>query len=389
MFIVERGTDKVLDFNIDNEILKMMLDVFTEPETVTCVLCRATVSIRKGDKARFFNHISHDHEVHYDMELFYVVSFLSKAQKDTVINIIGKKFDKKEKSNNNKQKDAVENEKQCDDSTQKPSTEIQGTKIKSTCPKTESDETLEILILKTEEAKDPLDIEETIHEASSSKKQQDDDEKCSSCDMILPRKVMQAHYNIEHKLKLNTKICTCKICKKKVSRHSYKRHMRLVHKISNSQLEASGDQTESDEIETENKLSDTKCKLCFMTVRKRNLSRHMREHSGKLISCPLCYIHFTDERSKNSHITTVHKDEEHLLNKDRDPNFSKDDCHVSCPDCDKKFISETSMKWHCRIKHGSGNHQCESCKRKFKRRALYDKHILQCLTAPSPLLLNN
>ena len=247
-----------------------MLDIFTEPQTVTCILCRATVSIRKGDKARFYNHISHDHEVHYDMELFYVVSFLSEAQKDTVINIIGKKFDKKEKSNNNKQKDAVENEKH--DSNPKPLTEIQGTKIQSTCPKTESDETLEeILIVKTEEAKDPLDIEETIHETSSMK-QQDDDEKCSSCDMILPKKVMQAHFNIEHKLKLKTKICICKICKKKVSRHSYKRHMRLVHKISNSQLEACGDQTESDEIETENKLSSTKCELCFMTVRKRNLS---------------------------------------------------------------------------------------------------------------------
>ena len=66
-------------------IAKMMLDIFTEPQTVTCILCRATVSIRKGDKARFYNHISHDHEVHYDMDLFYVVSFLNMDQKKTFL----------------------------------------------------------------------------------------------------------------------------------------------------------------------------------------------------------------------------------------------------------------------------------------------------------------
>ena len=85
-----------------------MLDIFTEPDTVFCILCRATVSVRKGDKARFFNHISLDHEVHYDMDLFYVVSFLSEAQKETVINIISKKFDRKERSI--KPKDVGEND---------------------------------------------------------------------------------------------------------------------------------------------------------------------------------------------------------------------------------------------------------------------------------------
>ena len=70
----------------------MMLDIFTEPQTVTCILCRATVSIRKGDKARFYNHISHDHEVHYDMDLFYVVSFLNMDQKKTVVDIINEKI---------------------------------------------------------------------------------------------------------------------------------------------------------------------------------------------------------------------------------------------------------------------------------------------------------
>ena len=79
-----------------------MVSPFSPPPSLTCILCRATISIRKGDKARFFSHISHDHEVHYDMDLFFVVSFLSEAQKETVINIISKKFDRKDKSTNPK-----------------------------------------------------------------------------------------------------------------------------------------------------------------------------------------------------------------------------------------------------------------------------------------------
>ena len=55
----------------------MILDIFTKPETVTCVLCRARVSIKKGDKARFFNHISHDHEVRTPQRGFDVTSSLN------------------------------------------------------------------------------------------------------------------------------------------------------------------------------------------------------------------------------------------------------------------------------------------------------------------------
>ena len=125
----------------------MMLDIFTLPDTVTCILCRATVSIRKGDKARFFNHISLDHEVHYDMDLFFVISFLSEPQKETVINIISKKCDRMAKSIN--PKDVGENKKQHGKSEsphENTSTEV----------KTENNEmSEEVVNLKTE--KDPLE----------------------------------------------------------------------------------------------------------------------------------------------------------------------------------------------------------------------------------------
>ena len=67
----------------------MFLSIIGEGnDTVTCILCKATVSNRNGDKARFFKHITLDHEVHYDMDLIYAVSFLSHDQKSMLINLI-------------------------------------------------------------------------------------------------------------------------------------------------------------------------------------------------------------------------------------------------------------------------------------------------------------
>ena len=376
-----------------------MLDIFTEPDTVTCILCRATVSIRKGDKARFFNHISLDHEVHYDMDLFFVVSFLSEAQKETVINIISKKFDRKDKSTN--PKDFGENKKQHDESLhENTSTEVQVTLKDSSIiiPKTENNENLEeVTILKTE--KDPLDIEETILETGNSTNIEanlnEDEERCLTCEMILPKKLMEAHINIEHTLGLYEKI-QCKICTKKVTRQIYKLHMKRVHKISYSQLEASETQADLGDSYVDNEIANTnvektepmtkytKCNLCFKTVKKTGYKRHLQSvHSGNLFHCPLCYLSFKEERCKNQHLVKVHKDDEHFINSNREPNFNETDCTVICPHCDTKFISETSMKWHCRIKHGSGNFQCERCLKKIAKRRVYDLHILRCLRAPT------
>ena len=389
----------------------MMLDVFTEPDTVTCILCRATVSIRKGDKARFFNHISHDHEVHYDMDLFFVVSFLSEAQKGTVIDIISKKFDKKEKSI--KPNDLGENNMQYDDSTnQNTETEIHVLVKEVSIPKTENNESLdEVSTLKTKtEIQVPVEkssipkreISESLNEVSTLQTEKDpldveadlsdDLETCSTCEMILPRKLMQSHINIEHTLGLYEKI-KCKICTKKVTKQIYKMHMKRVHKIPYSQLQDQAEMGDSqvDDATANRNVEDTesvslytKCKLCFKTVKNSGYKRHLKSvHSGNLFHCPLCYLGFKEERCKNQHLVKVHKDEEYLMNLNREPNFSEADCTVNCPNCDKRFISEISMKWHCRILHGSGNFQCERCLKKISKRRVYDLHILRCLRAPS------
>ena len=35
-----------------------MMAEFERPNVVVCILCKGSVSVRKGDKTRFFNHIS-------------------------------------------------------------------------------------------------------------------------------------------------------------------------------------------------------------------------------------------------------------------------------------------------------------------------------------------
>merc|ERR1712142_1161176 len=66
----------------------MGLDIFVAPTTVSCMLCRGVVSVRKGHKERFKNHLSQDHEVHFDMELLFAMSGLNMEEKKEIISFI-------------------------------------------------------------------------------------------------------------------------------------------------------------------------------------------------------------------------------------------------------------------------------------------------------------
>ena len=62
-----------------------MLSEFSKPKAIVCLLCQAWVSVRKGDKTRFFQHVSSDHEVHFDLELLFSLSSLQQTQKRSVV----------------------------------------------------------------------------------------------------------------------------------------------------------------------------------------------------------------------------------------------------------------------------------------------------------------
>ena len=247
----------------------MMLDIFTEPQTVTCILCRATVSIRKGDKARFYNHISHDHEVHYDMDLFYVVSFLNMDQKKTVVDIINEKL--------------LSNEEMVEDQS------AGNTELEEESPIVENEVTTALTICKNvleekdSESSTPsyLKIIQKFYENTKTTKEQGGQaervdasekdngkyavnatlkegvtkanpndtvspskrkEKCSVCDMMVSRKNMRIHMRIRHKAgpskEINAgQIVDCSFCSKKLRKSSLSRHMRIVHKQKKDDLE--------------------------------------------------------------------------------------------------------------------------------------------------------
>ena len=63
-----------------------MLSEFSAPPTVTCFLCKAWISVKNGDKTRFLHHISSDHEVHFDLELIFVLSTMAAGEREAIVN---------------------------------------------------------------------------------------------------------------------------------------------------------------------------------------------------------------------------------------------------------------------------------------------------------------
>ena len=122
------------------------------------------------------------------------------------------------------------------------------------------------------------------------------------------------------------------------------------------------------------------CKICSKTIKVSNYERHLREiHSGKMRStCPLCYCKFARTDRLKLHQKSVHKDDLHHLDFDRKPKFSREDCKFQCQNCNKRFISNSSMNFHNQRMHGTGPLECLTCKRRFVGRSQLDRHKLSC-----------
>ena len=421
--IAERKT--VANVIVDVVIPKMMLDIFTEPDTVTCILCRATVSIRKGDKARFFNHISLDHEVHYDMDLFFVVSFLNSDQKNTVIDIINEKLVRNNEEGNVviNNEDGQHNDPLDDDA--------KNEKILN-----KNDHSVEQSEGSLVSVKEELQIrKENSDDPYEKVKCKDKD-----CEMLVPKKAMNIHIKVKHinkekkkvkSIKKKVKMVACNFCEKSMRRSSLPKHMRMTHKIGKEQqqklrvnvnvltmsneensqsdqsliintknikeeafdssLTESGknsnktiDEIQADKTKISEKNDETlfrKCKLCLKSLKKSNYTRHLREtHSGKPIrKCPLCSYGFSREAHFYLHLDNVHKDKDlHFLDDKKNPKFSYEDCKVQCRGCNEKFISEVSMMYHSIKIHGHGTHQCVKCKKRFPSKHNSEKHIRLC-----------
>ena len=182
--------------------------MFTAPQAVTCVLCRATVSVRKGDKARFFNHISHDHEVHYDMELFYVLSYLDEKEKETVVSLINQKLLGNSSQGSDKEDEFSETS--IADSDEQGNDQSKGSSESQAENFSEASE---------------ITIEETAEE-SQAREKVNHSAKNGGTPMNSTKTLSQP------------KTIECKFCEKRVREGSnMSRHMKIVHNIGKSELE--------------------------------------------------------------------------------------------------------------------------------------------------------
>ena len=352
-----------------------MVSPFSPPPSLTCILCRATISIRKGDKARFFSHISHDHEVHYDMDLLYALSYMTDNEKETVIKIMDKRLTATEEDHT------------------KTETEIETISLDESVVPDTSAEHEEIVAPATD-----ISVTEKVEKKPSRLK-------CPKCELMLSRKTLKVHMKLKHKSRqVQGGQSSCKFCDKMMRRDSLARHLRRVHGSTKQEHDSLARREAAPEAATEfstkiktevlnevveghetaeNKVKSNEkkrfCKICFKSVRISSYPRHLKEkHSGIVNRCKLCQIRIVRKENIKKHLETCHKEDRHLLDDQLNPTFSKADCKYECSECQVKFITQSVLECHVAKSHGTGKEQCEQCLRRFRHSWSLKKHRDTC-----------
>ena len=218
-----------------------MLADFERPNIVVCVLCKGSVSVRKGDKTRFFNHISIDHEVHFDLELFYAISFMSDNEKTQFLEVLYKNKKLRKGGNNSVEKEE---------------------KIEQQHP--ESETLIEINSFENASHDRRESGNEGSEEAleSSKEKQIQSPDKYSSIPKPTPSSTEKP---IEIKKEsAPAKRVKCRKCAKMILSKSIRIHMRAKHKM------------------------ETSCKLCNKTILKGTLRKHIWKIHTDYKDCEYC-----------------------------------------------------------------------------------------------------
>ena len=261
-----------------------MLSGFSQPRVVICILCRGAVSVRKGDRTRFYNHISLDHEVHYDLDLFYSLSYMTAAEKDTVKKVMQARIQDGgqvalEESFLNDQHETTLEESELDTLNEQDTAEDQS--------------------------------ENTTDDSNTT------NAKCKRCDVKLPIAAIKTHMKLKHSAEeVKPGFKACPICQKHMKRASLGRHMKRTHteqdrdnivKIKSEKKEFVAKKKAKLTNKTEANENDDgslrKCKICFKMVKFYN--KHLLVHSKSKIGCPLCYHKFTRKDNLFSHINNT------------------------------------------------------------------------------------
>ena len=261
-----------------------MLHQFTPPPTVTCFLCKAWISVKEGDKSRFLHHVSSDHEVHFDLELLYVLSTMKEGQREAILT-------------NHKEDvitDAIEEILKVDETNNKDSVitieEFKPKKVRVD---------LEVINTKIFKPPDREELIELDDEPESPAKETERRVKCSKCNKRMKRSRLRPHIAAAHKQKGKPKALSneapkeveeaamreisranlkeCDFCNDKLLDSERREHMKIAHKIEvdpETLFAEKADMTLPNIKETMRLYE--KCEVCGAKVEAAKMDIHLR-----------------------------------------------------------------------------------------------------------------
>ena len=356
-----------------------MLDIFRPPPTVTCFLCKASVSVQRGDKSRFLQHVANDHEVHFDRDLVYVLSTMEQGQREAIVNNNTKSSDidntfcsrlkrrllpSRTMNGNTATGDGTEEQKEKVDS--------EGEEMNSVLSVEEfKPKKLRIDIRRINFIPEKENVLEEAVEVEEVKEVEDSGSKLSKCSKTdksrsqLPTPQSQRNKSQTPRRGKKKVLTECFICEEKFYEAEQRTHMKQVHNTdrdydtvlretlgcSTSGLAKIQKKDKEEEVVKETRPFQ-KCEICGGKVEAAKMEIHLRGyHEGKYFKCGLCYEILARRDQLRRHLTEVHRDEQDLLNHRLEPNFSINECKVKCPQCTMSFMTAFSRDYHLSSTH--------------------------------------
>ena len=320
-----------------------MLAEFGRPNVVVCILCKGSVSVRNGDKTRFFNHISIDHEAHFDFDLFYAISFMSDREKNKFVELLYLKLQKEENSGtqHGASSDVKENVEQIH-----PETKIVVPENK--------EQTLH---------KSNYGFEENIIEGKNPGKVPEikSEEKYSNVEMECS---MEGSVNSAE----NVNEKQMSITESKMSQNS-DIQVKIINQNLNQDIELPITKSKPEIIlnsppkKTQLKKELVKNKLCDQCDKKYHktyeLMYHIRTfHEGVKLSCDKCNYKSMRKASLTQHIRSVH-----------------DGIRYKCNQCNSEFKGKEHLKEHISAVHMKIKFPCDQCSFKATQKGQLSCHI--------------
>ena len=106
------------------------------------------------------------------------------------------------------------------------------------------------------------------------------------------------------------------------------------------------------------------CKVCGVSVQRKNSARHAQLHSDKVLKCEICDKAFQVKGYLSAHMKTHRPPED-----------------INCTLCKKVLHSSSALRKHMLTFHYSLQYSCPYCSKNFTQKAYSINHIEHCKKA--------